>query len=208
MRRRIGLAAVVLLLVAGAASLATTSAAQAAGCSWGPLTQPFLPWNDANLYFGAPGGDFESGASGWGIAGGAGIVAGNESSYVGSDSDNYSLALPTTSSVVTTPTICVTSQSPLIRLFIKNNGNLGHIDGQLAVYLNFTGADGKAQQVKIAALTVKSTSWTLSAPISFIQYVSTPLKAGFAYVSFTLRPNDNHGNWQVDDLYVDPYKTG
>jgi hypothetical protein len=44
-------------------------------------------------------------------------------------------------------------------------------------------------------------------PISFIQYISTPLKSGYANISFTIKPNDNHGNWQLDDLYVDPIKS-
>ncbi len=90
-------------------------------------------------------------------------------------------------------------------MFIKNNGNLGHTDGQLAIYLNFSGADGRSQRVKIAGLTAKSGEWTLSPKISFIQYISTPLKNGYANISFTIKPNDNHGNWQIDDLYVDPY---
>jgi hypothetical protein len=59
--------------------------------------------------------------------------------------------------------------------------------------------------VKIAALTSKKAGWTLSPQISFIQYISTPLKSGFANISFTIRPNDDHGNWQIDDIYVDPY---
>ena len=102
----------------------------------------------------------------------------------------------------------MTSDAPTFRMFIKNNGNKGHMDGQLAVYLNFTGGSGNVQQVKIAALTSKTPGWTLTRPISFIQYISTPLKNGYANISFTIKPNDDHGNWQLDDFYVDPYKSG
>jgi hypothetical protein len=147
---------------------------------------------------------FEGGLTGWATAGDAGLTSGNEGYNVG-DGGSTSLALPSTAAAATTPTICVTSDAPVFRMFIKNNGNAGHIDGQLAVYLNFTGADGKPQRVKIAALTVKTTSWTPSPKISFIQYLSTQLKSGYANVSFTIKPNDNHGSWQVDDLYVDPF---
>jgi hypothetical protein len=190
------------LFITAAVSATSASAASSSMCSWPTLTQAFAPWGDSNLYFLAPDGNFQGGASGWGLSGGAGVVSGG----AGYDStDAGSLALPTTSAGATTPTMCVTSDAPVFRMFIKNNGNLGHIDGQLAIYLNFTGADGKPQQVKIAGLTVKSTAWTLTPPISFIQYISTPLKSGFANISFTIKPNDDHGNWQVDQVYVDPY---
>jgi hypothetical protein len=185
-----------------ASSIAATgaTAASAATCSWSSLSQAFAPWGDSNSYFLAPGGDFQD-TSGWTMAGGAGLAQ----TGAGYDSgDTNSLALPTTTSAATTPTICVTSDSPSFRMLIKNNGNLGYSNGQLAVYLNFSGADGKPQQVKIAALTVKNTAWTLTPAISFIQYLSTPLRSGYANISFTIKPNDNHGNWQIDDLYVDP----
>jgi hypothetical protein len=194
----------VIALAAGVSVAAAATAAPASSattCSWASLTQAFAGSSDSSWYFLAPGGNFQD-TEGWNLLGGADVVQGG-AGYNSSDAN--SLALPTTSTVATTPTICVTSQAPSFRMFIKNNGNLGHIDGQLAIYLNFAGADGKPQQVKIAGLTVKNTSWTLTPPISFIQYISTPLQSGYANVSFTIKPNDNHGNWQVDDIYVDPY---
>ena len=37
-------------------------------------------------------------------------------------------------------------------------------------------------------------------------YGSMPLRAqGLANISFTIKPNDNHGDWQIDDLCVDPF---
>jgi hypothetical protein len=205
MMMRSGVLAVLAVSAALAAVAATTSQAAAAEtCSFPALSQPFTPWADGSNYFNAPGGDFESGLTGWIASGGAGVVSGNES-YNVNGGGAHSLALPTTAASVTTPVMCVTSNAPTFRLFIKNNGNFGMIDGQLAVYLNFQGADGKTQQVKIAALTVKNTNWTLSPKISFIQYISTPLKTGYANISFTFKPNDNHGNWQLDDINIDPY---
>jgi hypothetical protein len=208
--RRLYPTSLALIFLAGMIFAGTaTSAARATGtCTFPTLSQPFSAFGDGNNYFMAPGGNIEGSASGWSFSGGTGVLQGNETYFVGSTSDSQSFGLPTTSASVTTPTMCVTSDAPTFRMFIKNNGNLGHIDGQLAVYLNFKGADGKALQVKIAALKVKKTAWTLSPKISFIQYISTPLKDGYANVSFTIKPNDNHGNWQVDDFYVDPYKSG
>jgi hypothetical protein len=204
---RQGLAVVLVTAAVGAALAVTATVASAAGtCVFPTSSELFQPWADTNSYFVAPGGDFEAGLSGWSAFGGAAVVAGNESYDVGGGGSS-SLGLPTTSSVVTTPTMCVTSNAPVFRMFVKNNGNLGYVDGQLAVYLNFSGADGKPQQVKIAALKVNNTKWTLSPKISFIQYLSTPLQNGYAKISFTIKPNDTHGNWQIDDLYVDPYSS-
>ena len=199
-------AVIAVVAVAAIAGGRATKASAAGTCALPEASLALLGLGDSNPYFLAPGGNFEGDTSGWSLTGEAGITTDNESWNVGSESDSQSLALPTTSATATTATFCVTTQAPTFRMFIKNNGNLGHIDGQLAVYLNFTGADGRVQQVKIAALKVKSTAWTLSQPISFIQYLSTPLRQeGLANVSFTIKPNDNHGNWQIDDMYVDPY---
>jgi len=191
---RLGVVVAALALVASFAVAGIAQSATSTGCTWPALRTPFTAWGDSGLYFLAPGGSFETGASGWTLAGSTSVVQGNESYHVGSSTDSRSLSLPDTASSATTPTICVTSDSPVFRMFVKNNGNLGKIDGQLAVYLNYTGADGRRQQVKIAGLTVTSTAWTLSPKISFIQYISTPLQAGYASVSFTIKPNDTHGN--------------
>jgi hypothetical protein len=203
--------AVASLIACGAAVMAGVAASPslaAGGCAFPTLSKPFQSFQDSNDYFLAPGGDFETGVGGWAVSGGSGVVAGSESFGVGSQSDASSLALPVKGSAVTSPWICVTSAAPTFRMFIKNNGNKGYMDGQLAVYLNFTGGSGNVQQVKIAALTSKTAGWRLTKPISFIQYISTPLKSGYANISFTIKPNDDHGNWQLDDFYVDPYKSG
>lgn len=192
------------LIVTASAAGYANAAVPAATCTWPALSQPFAAFNDSNSYFLAPGGNFQD-TSGWSLSGGAAAVSGG-AGFDGTDTS--SLALPTTAAAATTPTICVTSQSPTFRMCIKNDGNLGRVDGQLAVYLNYTEADGRVQQVKIAALTVKSASWTLTDPISFIQYISKPLQSGYAKVSFTVKPTANRGSWQIDDIYVDPWNPG
>jgi hypothetical protein len=197
--------AILVFAVAITAGMTASPSSAMGQCTFPSLSSPFASFGDQNPYSLAPGGNFEADQSGWTMSNGAGVVDGNETSYVGSSADNRSLALPTKDAAATTPTFCVTTDAPAFRMFIKNNGANGHMDGQLAVYLNFTGADGRQQQVKIAALTSNQPGWSLTPKISFIQYISTPLKSGVANISFTIKPNDNHGNWQLDDLYVDPY---
>ena len=203
-RKGVALGGLTVAAIAVAATLGLAAPAKAAGCTYGSTSQVFLPWLDVNNYFLAPGANFESGLGNWSASGGAAIVSGNEPNNVGGAGSN-SLSLPTTSATATTPVFCVSLDAPTFRVFVKNNGANGMYDGQLAVYLNFENTSGKWQQVKIAAVKTGNTGWNLTLPISFIQYISTPLThQGYANVSFTFKPNDNHGNWQIDDMYVDP----
>ncbi|MDX6480084.1 MAG: hypothetical protein QOG85_594 [Gaiellaceae bacterium] len=199
--RRLLPLAVVAAAAVGASAAKAPVAQAALGCTYPSMAPVFLRWLDPSSYFLAPGANFENGLGGWTASGGAGVVSGNETYNVGGPG-SQSLALPTTSAVATTPTFCVSVDAPTLRLLVKNNGMS---DGQLAVYMNFQDANGKLQQVKVAALKPGNTSWNLTAPIVFAQYLSLPiLKSGYANVSFTFKPNDTHGNWQIDDMYVDP----
>jgi hypothetical protein len=201
---RIFLPLSVVAVAAAAATAMQAPVARAAGCSYPSMSRVFMPWADVNNYFLAPGANFENGLGGWSASGGAGVVSGSETYNVGG-TGSHSLALPTTAAVAKTALFCVSLTSPTFRLLVKNNGLNGMYDGQLAVYLNYTGANGAPQKVKIAAIKMNNTHWNLTAPISFIQYLSTPIAtSGYANVSFTFVPNDNHGNWQIDDMYVDP----
>lgn len=201
------LTVLVAVLASTAVFLGTASTASAAGCGYPEMSPVFWHWADVSNYFLAPGANFENGLGGWTASGGASVVSGNEPYSVGGEG-SHSLALPTTSATATTPVFCVSLDAPTFRVFVKNNGNLGMYDGQLAVYLNFQNTNGKWQTVKIAAVKMNNTHWNLTLPISFIQYISTPLTHyGYANVSFTFQPNDNHGNWQIDDMYVDPCKS-
>jgi hypothetical protein len=196
--------AVALVAVAGFPGAGSSSAALASStCAW-PLAQPFLPWSGSGQYFLAPGEDFEGAMTGWNLAGGATVTSGNESSYVGSTADSHSLSLPSVTSSATTPSICVTTQSPILRFFARNTGKLS---SQLAVYVNYTGTDRKLHSVKIAGLKAIGSSWTLGSKVSFINYVREPLVNGYAWITFTFKPNDSQGGWTMDDLYVDPIKS-
>jgi hypothetical protein len=196
----VALVAVVGFLRPGTSAASTSSTS----CPWGPLTQPFLHWNDSGQYFLASGGNFEGAMTGWTLAGSAGTTSGNESSHVGAPGDSRSLALPTVASSATTPMICVTTQSPDLRFFALNTGIAS---AQLVVYVNYTGADGKLHSVKIAAIKGVGSSWVVIPQISFIAYVREPLQNGNAWVSFTFKPNGTQSHWQIDDLYVDPLKS-
>ena len=65
----------------------------APSCDEQSLSQPFTPWLDFAQYTPLGGGDFESGAAGWTLNGGAAVAAGNEPFYVAGAGDASSLSV-------------------------------------------------------------------------------------------------------------------
>lgn len=170
-------------------------------CPTQTLVQPFLPWHDQGAYFLASGGDFETGAAGWTLSGGAAVAAGNESFHVNSASDANSLALPTGASA-TSPQVCVTIHSPSLRFFATNGGG---VRSMLAVSVNYTDKYGVARTATISTLRAGS-NWSTTAQIQFLSRIA-PIVGGHGqtWVSFTFRPTSG-GAWRIDDAYVDPIK--
>ena len=68
-------------------------------------------------------GSFEAGIAGWALAGGAAVVAGNESYKVRAAGDSKSLKLPT-GGAARPPFMCVGPNEPSLRLFSKRNSAL------------------------------------------------------------------------------------
>jgi hypothetical protein len=197
----------------GASTSLAKSPPPVGNCTWPSSVQPFLPWADPGLYFLVPGGSFEgsmgdwsrTGATShpWSRTGATQVVSGNESSYVNSPSDSHSLSLPTSSSA-TTPLVCITVLSPDLRLFLRNTGNG---DSKLAVDVNYTDSHGNPKTARVGE-GKSGANWTLSPQLLFLKPVQDLLKKnGQTLVSFTFRPLDNKGNWQIDDLYIDPLKS-
>jgi hypothetical protein len=191
---------IVAFAIAGSAGTALAGGSQQGDCSWPAPVQPFAPWADANSYFLAPGGSFEGDVSGWSLNGGAAVVPGSESFFVGSATDSFSLSLPAGSSA-TSSSICVTADTPFIRLFASNNGSSG---STLEVDLNYTAKNGKLKTAQVALLS-SGPSWAPSPQISFLDHIQPLLKKnGQTNISFTFTPSGP--GWSIDDLYVDPLK--
>jgi hypothetical protein len=205
----------VFVCVLGAATVTTGTAVAGKGagvtgnCDWmnATLPTPFAPWGDDGQYFLISGGDFEGDLSDWTLNDGAATVSGNESYQLGSPSDSQSLLLPNGASV-TTPTICVTAQSPDLRLAVLNTGAK---DAKLEVDLNFTDDKGNPRTQKLKDLR-GGPSWKLTDSLKFLGPVNSILKRnGQTTVSFTFvasaKKDSQDSSWQIDDLYVDPYSS-
>lgn len=173
-------------------------------CGNQPESQPFAPWKDLNSYTPVPGGSFESGAMPWLLTGSAGPVAGNESFRVGSSRDSRSLALPAGSSALS-PASCTDIYHPTLRLFIRNTGSSS---ARLTVQALYPGLLGGVNTVTIGSLT-GSGSWAPSPQLTLlVSNLLATLSLNQTAIAFRLAPADRLGQWQVDDVYLDPFARG
>lgn len=192
-------------LVAGA-TLACAAPAHAAtvgnpyDCTPAPtLTHAFSQWSDDALYTPLPGGNFETGAAGWTLGGGASVVADNEPWNIGG-AGRASLVLPEHGSAVSAP-ICIDETYPFYRLFARNAGTAG---ATLKMEVLFLDAKGNVKSVKSLDYRARSGAWqpTGTAPIN----VFTPKTTGTAApISLRFTAQGGGGRWLIDDVYVDPF---
>ncbi len=198
----VALTAAVLATTAALVVVPRALAVTMSACPKNTLTQPFQKWSDNGQYFLAPGGAFEGTLTGWTATGAAKIVSGNESYSVHSASDKYAVSLPSASSI-TSPSVCVTTTTPDLRLFVRNTGSSS---ATLNVNMTYTNAAGHPTTLTVGSLTGKS-AWSVSPSVNFLQSIM-PLvnSSGQTWVTFTFTPVGTTGAWQVDDFYVDPMK--
>jgi hypothetical protein len=162
-------------------------------------SQPFQPWADHANYVLLPGGSFEGGAPGWTLKGGAAVKSGNESFFVRSATDRYSLYMPAGSSV-TTPTMCFALGDWHLRFFVKKaaagSGSI-RVTVQVKTLLGVLSVlDGG---------TVSSSGyWTPSPRVGLLLSNVTSL-LGTKAVSFKFSASGTA--FQVDDVYLDPWKS-
>lgn len=172
--------------------------ASASNCDAQSLSQPFLPWADVASYTLQPGGDFESGPA-WTLNGGAAVTDGNESSYVGSPNDSRSLSIPSGASA-TSGSICVGIQHPDIRFFARSSNSLA----TLSVRVQFEDSSGNVQSAPIGVVTAGS-SWAPTVPLPILVNLLPLLPGQQTAVAFSFTASG--GSFQIDDVYVDPYRS-
>jgi hypothetical protein len=128
------------------------------------------------------------------------VVAGNESYQLNGASDSRSLALPVGSSAVSPP-ICMSIDTPLIRLLVRNTGNPSSRLRVEAVY-SLLGL----VRTNVVNTVSAGGSWEPSKQMSTVLGLSTLVGTVLpSSIEVRLTPLDSTGQWQVDDLYVDPF---
>lgn len=168
-----------------------------------PLSQPFLPWADPASYALAPDGGLEHGAAGWTVSDGAATTAGNERFLVGGVTDSRALSLPSGSSA-TSPPSCVGLEWPTIRVFTRSSGT--SLSSSLRVEILYDSLlTGETQSVQIGAVTPGADWQPTPQMAAIVNTLGALTKDGMVPVAYRFTPQ-GAGSWQIDDLYVDPWR--
>jgi hypothetical protein len=187
-------------ITAAALAFAIVSAGAAQACNYPGAQQVFKPWGDQHSYVLAPDGGFEAGGQGWYLGGGARTVDGNESFSLNGANDGRSLALPAGSTAVSPP-ICMSLDTPSFRLVARNSG-----DPSSGLRVEAAYALLGLVRTKTVSTVYGGSTWTPSQQMSTVLSLSTIVGTVIpSAIQIRITPLGNGGQWQVDDLYIDPF---
>jgi hypothetical protein len=178
----------------------SSGAALAAQCPTQSVKQKFSKFGDDSSYFLVSGGSFEGTPAqvGWSLSG-ATLVAGNEPFHLNAVTDDQSLQIGDGGSA-TSPAFCVDSTMPSFRFFVRQSapGSDLRIQGVVPTPhgpLTLTLADLPNGSLS---------SWT---PVQ-ITVQTNRIPKGFSVAAALRFAVPASGSWQIDDVYVDPYRAG
>ncbi len=162
-------------------------------------TQVFAPWNDNNLYYLAPNGGVENGATGWSLSGGVGVVSGNEPFY---RSGAHSLALPS-GSTARSPVACIGPKNLVIRMFGSDRGGT---DSGLHVRVLWYGLVNQLLGITDYGTFLPGGGWAPTDKVNSAGGLNLLLPLlGSTSARVELTPLGSGSNWRVDDVYIDPW---
>jgi hypothetical protein len=200
--RRALLAAITAVAMTGAlaapasAGILTVSAKD---CGDETLSQPFGAFGDQAHYKLVPGGSFEGALNDWSLIGRAKVVSGNEPWKVGGSSHGKSLSLPVGSSAITAPT-CVGLAEPTVRFFAQKKSGLL---STLAVSVYVKTSLGLVVPLPVGVV-LGNGQWKATSPMLIVANLLPLLPGDRTPVAFQFTPL--LGDWQIDDVYVDPMR--
>ena len=186
-------------LTAGLVALAFTAAPASAGLGLAcpdATSKPFTPWSDYANYAFSPNGGFESGSTGWSLSGGK-VAPGNEQFYIHGSADKYSLSLPAGASA-TSPGMCISLFSGKMRFVAR-----GDSGAKVKVQVVYRGLLSSVLGILDGGTYSVGNSWKPSPEISMLGGV-LPLLTSSVSFRFTAVG----GNVSIDDVYLDPMKSG
>jgi hypothetical protein len=205
-RNLLALFTALVAVAAVSASPAPAADGSLLGCGFQHI-HPFIRFLDPIPYSLLPGGDFESGAQGWNLSGGARVVNGNESFFVTSARDSRSLLLPPGSSA-TSPPMCMGLLLPIVRSCSTGGAALSY----LRVEAVYTDTSGRQRSIDLLPMGLPTKSWSPGLPaLQLMGTLNTLTLNGLtSQIALRFTPKGllfGSGTWQVDDIYVDPWKT-
>jgi hypothetical protein len=167
--------------------------AELAVCPGQTFSQPFEALKDSNYYMLVEGSEFNEGAPGWQLEGGAQIVADGPEGGSGS-----ALDLPGGSEAVSPP-VCVTLQYPTARVWVRNAKG----GGGVSVAVAYTGTKTETKPQGVGQVHSDHEEWKLSPPFNV-----QPQIAGKAeevrQVRFHFSAPNGSNDYRLYGLYVDP----
>lgn len=162
-------------------------------------TKAFSQFGDSSNYARLFNGGFESGSTGWGLSGGARVVSGNEPYYLsGNRADGHSLSLPAGSSAYS-GTVCFALGDWHLRFMLKRLSSSGGLRVQVVVP-SVLGLLSILDGGTVSG----SGSWAPSPRMALLLSNVTSL-LGTNAVAFRFTAV-NGGSFQMDDVYLDPWK--
>jgi len=188
--------------VLAAPSVALASNSILATCQTPSVSTPFSPWGDNNDYFLAPGGSFEGTADqvGWTLSN-ATLTSGNEPFLVNDPGDSQSLTIAGGGSA-TSPYFCVDNTMSSLRFFAQQVSAGGGLRVQALVQTS-----GGVTTEPLARLFDGSLpDWAPTDPIATDFAGLADGQTLTVALRFTVR--SSAASWQIDDVHVDPYRSG
>jgi hypothetical protein len=192
-------AAVVALAAPGTAGAGLLTTGTSSNCD--PNTsQAFGDWGDTAYYRLAPGGTFE-GTTSWSVSGGAKTVAGNDP--YGVVDGTRSLYLPAGSSA-TSPSMCFDFGDWHARFMTRNTGATGATLEVDILVRSLLGVLSVLDGGTVSADGTWDPSPEMSATLTNVTGLLTLTKS----VSFRLTARGTGAAFQVDNFFLDPFKSG
>jgi hypothetical protein len=173
-----------------------------ASCPAQPVSSPFSQWGDSNDYFQVPGGSFEGTADqvGWTLSN-ASLTSGNEPFNVNDPGDQQSLTINAGGTAIS-PYFCVDDTMSGLRFFAQQ----ASAGTDLRVKALMQNPDGSVSVIPVADLADGSMpAWAPTDPLGGSGHLPTGTSA---MVALRFRAPASSGSWQIDDIYVDPYRSG
>jgi hypothetical protein len=199
----------VLLGVVMIAALALASTAQAGLIGTGSASycsptakQAFASWGDQQNYTLLPNGSFENGGNLWALSGGAKVVAGNEPFFLNGRGDSHSLLLPAGSSAYSA-TMCFALGDWHLRFLMRN---VGSQSGSLRVSVIVPSLLGGLLTILDGGTVSGNGTWQPSPRVQLLLCNVTSL-LGTRAVAFRFTPVGRDAAYQIDDVYLDPWKS-
>jgi hypothetical protein len=173
-----------------------------ATCQTPSISAPFSQWGDSNDYFLASGGSFEGTEDqlGWTLSN-ATLTSGNEPFLVNDSGDSQSLTIAGGGSA-TSPFFCVDNTMSSLRFFAQQLSAGGGLRVQALVQTS----SGVTTEPLARLLDGSTPDWAPTDPIP----VDTSSLADGQTLTLALKfiVRSPSASWQIDDVYVDPYRSG